>query len=288
MNSRGPSRTAVRTAMYRAAHYLLDDEPKILADLFARLFAGFSTDEELLKTLADGSWSPVDFPRMRTNFGLRNRYAEDELFQAVQRGVSQYIMLGAGLDSFAYRRPDFMRTVEVYEVDHPASQRWKRERVAELGIETPAKLHYVPIDFEQETLAKGLQAGGVNRHARAFFSWLGVIQYLTLEAALQTLREVARASAPGSELVFEFIVPAATLSRDEGAPVCTLAARAAEVGEPWLSFFEPVDLQTHLRDIEFGHIFHFGPQQATERYLLGRTGGLRLPAYFRMIKAGVG
>ena len=118
--------------------------------------------------------------------------------------------------------------------------------------------------------------------------WLGVIQYLTLEAALQTLREVARATAPRSELVFEFIVPAATLSRDEGAPVCTLAARAAEVGEPWLSFFEPVDLQTHLRDIEFGHIFHFGPQQATERYLLGRTGGLRLPAYFRMIKAGVG
>ena len=179
MNSRGPSRTAVRTAMYRAAHYLLDDEPKILADLFARLFAGFSTDEELPKTLADGSWSPVDFPRMRTNFGLRNRYAEDELFQAVQRGVSQYIMLGAGLDSFAYRRPDFMRTVEVYEVDHPASQRWKRERVAELGIETPAKLHYVPIDFEQETLAKGLQAGGVNRHARAFFSlaWRDPISY---------------------------------------------------------------------------------------------------------------
>ena len=288
MNSRGPSRTAVRTAMYRAAHYLLDDEPKILADLFARLFAGFSTDEELPKTLADGSWSPVDFPRMRTNFGLRNRYAEDELFQAVQRGVSQYIMLGAGLDSFAYRRPDFMRTVEVYEVDHPASQRWKRERVAELGIETPAKLHYVPIDFEQETLAKGLEAAGFDRNAMAFFSWLGVIQYLTLEAALQTLREVAAVTAPGSELVFEFIVPAAMLSREEGALVSTLAARAAEIGEPWLSFFEPVDLETHLRHIGFGHIFHFGPQQATKRYLLGRTDGLRLPAYFRMIKARVG
>ena len=184
---RGPSRTAVRVATYRACHYLLDDEPKILADPFARPFAGFSSDEELLNTLADGSWSPVDFARMRATFALRNRYAEDELFQAVQRGVSQYVMRGAGLDSFAYRRPDLMRTLEVYEVDHPASQAWKRERIAELGIETPAKLHYVPIDFEQETLAKGLQAGGVNRNARAFFSWLGVIQYLTLEAALQTL-----------------------------------------------------------------------------------------------------
>jgi hypothetical protein len=102
------------------------------------------------------------------------------------------------------------------------------------------------------------------------------------------LREVTGVTAPGSELVFEFIVPAARLSREEGALVSTLAARAAEVGEPWLSFFELVDLETHLRRIGFGHIFHFfGPQQATERYLLGRTDGLRLPAYFRMIKTRV-
>src|SRR5262249_28473810 len=183
---------------------------------------------------------------------------------------------------------DLMRTLEVYEVDHPASQAWKRERVAELGIETPAKLHYVPIDFERETLAKGLEAGGGNRNATAFFSWLGGIQYLTPEAALQTLREVAGVTATGSELVFEFIVPPATLSKEEGALVTTLAARAAEVGEPWLSFFEPRDLETYLRQIGFGQVDHFGPEQATERYLLGRTDGLRLPAYFRMIKARVG
>jgi methyltransferase (TIGR00027 family) len=272
--------------MLRAAHYLLDAEPKILADPFARSFAGFSSDEELLKTL-DALAFP-DYARMRILFALRNRYAEDELGQAVQRGISQYIILGAGLDSFVYRRPDLMRTLEVYEVDHPASQAWKRERVAELRIETPATLHYVPVDFERETLAKGLEAGGVNRSALAFFSWLGVTQYLTPEAVLRTLEEIAGVAAPGSELVFQFVVPAATLSREEGAVVTALATGAARVGEPWLSFFEPGDLERRLRLVGFRQIFHFGPEQAFQRYLLNRTDGLRLPAYFRMMKARVG
>ena len=233
MEGKGPSQTAVWTAMLRAAHYLLDAEPKILADPFARIFAGFSSDGELLKTL-DALAYP-DYARMRALFALRNRYAEDELEQAVRRGTSQYIILGAGWDSFAYRRPDLMRTLEVYEVDHPASQALKRERVAELGIETPATLHYVPIDFERETLDEGLAAGGVNRHALAFFSWLGVTQYLTPEAVLRTLGEIAAVAAPGSELVFQFVVPAATLSGEEGAVVTAYATRAAGIGEPWLS-----------------------------------------------------
>jgi len=286
MEGKGPSQTAVRTAMLRAAHYLLDAEPKILADPFARPFAGFASDGELLKALNVLAFP--DYVRMRTLFALRNRYAEDELAQAVLRGISQYIILGAGLDSFAYRHPDLMRTLEVYEVDHPASQAWKCERVAELGLKTPATLHYVPIDFERETLAEGLEAGGVNRHAMAFFSWLGVTQYLTREAVLRTLGDIAEAAAPGSELIFQFVVPAATLSREEGAVVTALATRAARIGEPWLSFFEPGDLERHLRLTGFSQIVHYGPEQAFQRYLLNRTDSLRLPAYFHMIKARVG
>ena len=99
---------------------------------------------------------------MRTLFALRNRYAEDELVRAIEDGTSQYIILGVGLDSFAYRRPDLLRTLDVYEVDHPASQAWKRERVEKLGIEVPARLRYVPIDFERETLNEGLAAGEIN------------------------------------------------------------------------------------------------------------------------------
>jgi methyltransferase (TIGR00027 family) len=285
MEERGPSRTAITTAMLRAAHYILDAEPKILDDRFARTFARFANDDQLLQALNEASYP--DVRRMRTLFALRNRYAEDELRKAIEHGTSQYIILGAGLDSFAYRCSELMEALDVFEVDHPASQAWKRARVAELGIETPRRLHYVPIDFERETLTAGLTRAGIDFTDRTFFSWLGVTQYLSAGVVLGTLREVAKLATPGSEIVFQFVVPAASLPGNEGSLVETLAARAAAVGEPWLSFFEPEELEAHLRQMGFTKVFHFGPQQATERYLLGRTDDLRVPAYFRMISAGV-
>jgi methyltransferase (TIGR00027 family) len=286
MEKRGPSRSAVSTATLRAAHYLFDGAPKILSDPFARDFAGFSTDEEV-RTALDAFAFP-DPSRLRAVFTVRSRYAEDQLSGAIQLGISQYIILGAGLDSFAYRRPDLIRALHVYEVDHPATQSWKRARVRELGIKSPRALHHIPIDFEHETLISGLAAGGVNRNAKAFFSCLGVTQYLTREAVLNTLREIASATASGTELVVQFIVPAATLSREEGNLVTVAAARAASMGEPWLSFFAPDDLETNMTQIGFDQIVHFGSEEATERYLLGRTDGLALPGFFRMIKARVG
>ena len=286
MENPGPSRTAVATATHRAAHYIFDGAPKILADPFARDLAGFSTDEEI-RTALDAFAFP-DPSRLRTAFAVRSRYAEDELSGAIQRGISQYIILGAGLDSFAYRRPDLMRALHVYEVDHPATQSWKRARVKELGIKSPRTLRHIPIDFEHETLTSGLAAGGVNRNAKAFFSCLGVTQYLTRDVVLNTLREIASATAPGSELVVQFIVPVATLSREEGNLVTAAAARAASMGEPWLSFFAPDDLETNMTQIGFDQIEHFGSEEATEQYLLGRTDGLTLPGFFRMIKARVG
>jgi methyltransferase (TIGR00027 family) len=287
MERRGPSQTAIASALLRAAHYLLDDAPKILADPFARDLAGFASDEELRKALDAFPLLPY-FPRMRTMSTLRSRYAEDQLSMAVERGISQYVILGAGLDSFAFRRRDLMRALQVYEVDHPATQSWKRARVAELGIAVPPRLHYVPIDFEHSTLSSGLAADGINRNTKAFFSWLGVTQYLARDAVLNTLREIASASAPGSELVVQFIAPTATLSREERDLVTALADSTASMGEPWLSYFAPEDLEAHLRQIGFEEIVHFGSKQATERYLLGRMDGLTLPAYFRMIKARAG
>jgi methyltransferase (TIGR00027 family) len=285
MDERGPSRTAITTATMRAAHYLLDAQPRILDDPFARAFAGFLSDEELSKALNDLSYPSIS--SMRTLFALRNRYAEDELVRAMERGTSQYIILGAGLDSFAYRRPDLLQTLDVYEVDHPSSQLWKRKRIEELAIKVPARLRYVPIDFERETLSEGLAAAEVNLDAATFFSWLGVTQYLTSTAVLGTLQQIRQTAAPGSEIVFQFIVPAATLANEECSLVKALAALAAEAGEPWLSFFEPEEMEKHLKQIGFGKIHHFGPEQASKRYLLGRTDGLRLPAYFHMINAVV-
>jgi len=286
MESRGPSRTAVLTATLRAAHYLFDGAPKILTDPFARDFAGFASDEEVRKAL--DALALRDLSRLRTAFAVRSRYAEDELSVAIQRGISQYIILGAGLDSFAYRRQDLMRAIHVYEVDHPATQSWKRARLRELGIKSPPTLRHVPIDFEQATLISGLAAGGVNRNAKAFFSWLGVTQYLPRDVVLNTLREIASATAPGTELVVQFIVPAATLSPEEGNLVTAAAAAVASMGEPWLSFFNPEDLETNMTEIGFEQIVHFGSEEATERYLIDRSDGLRLPGYFRMIKACVG
>jgi methyltransferase (TIGR00027 family) len=287
MECRGPSQTAIASALLRAAHYLLDDPPKILADPFARDLVGFASDDGLRKALDAFAMRP-HFPHMRTVSALRSRYAEDQLRIAVERGISQYVILGAGLDSFAFRHCDLMRKLHVFEVDHPVSQSWKRARVNELGIAVPPTLHYVPIDLERATLSDGLAAGGVDRNAKSFFSWLGVTQYLARDAVLSTLRDIASTAAPGSELVVQFIVPAMTLSREEGDLVTALADRSTSMGEPWLSFFEPEDFEFHLKQIGFQEIVHFGSQQAAERYLLWRRDGLTLPAYFRMIKARVG
>jgi methyltransferase (TIGR00027 family) len=283
---RKPSRTAVNTAVWRAMHTLFDDEPKILADPFARDFAGHATNEALIA--AHNAHPLARLPWIRTQFALRNRYAEDELAEAFRRGIRQYVILGAGLDSFVYRRPNLMHSLDVYEVDHPASQAWKRARVAELGIEVPANLHYVPIDFERETLTEGLAAGGLRVAERVFFSWLGVTQYLTRVAVERTLSEIATVAAPGSELVLEFIAPASTLSPEEGAIVTALATGTAKVGEPWLSFFEAAEMETVLRQAGFSSVVHFGPDDASNRYLRNRTDGSRLPAYFRMAKATTG
>jgi methyltransferase (TIGR00027 family) len=285
MEEGSPSRMAILTAMLRGAHYILDVEPRILDDSFARAFAGFSSDEELLKALDD--LKVAEFIRRRTLLAVRNRYAEDELVRSVAQGMTQYVILGAGLDSFAYRRRDLLQVLDVYEVDHPASQAWKRQRVEELGIKIPERLHYVPVDFERETLTNGLSAAGVNLRAATFFSWLGVTQYLTSTAVLNTLREIARLAAPGSEIVFQLIVPAATLVGEERALVEVLAARSAAVGEPWLSSFTPEELEVHLKQLGFKEVIHFGPHNATERYLTGRSDQLRLPAYFHMIDARV-
>jgi methyltransferase (TIGR00027 family) len=283
MAIRGPSRTAINTAVWRAVHTLLDDEPKLLADPFAGRLAGHASDEEVLQ--ASAAHPLAHIPWLRTQFALRNRLAEEELGNAVGQNIRQYVILGAGLDSFAYRQPSLMKILDVYEVDHPGSQEWKRARIAELGLDVPSRLHYAPVDFEHQTLTEGLIAAGVDRSQRAFFSWLGVTQYLTAEAVSRTLREIAELFAEGSILVVEFIAPAATLHPQEADLVVALAAGAARVGEPWLSYFTAEDMERLLRAAGFSSVVKFGPEQAFDRYLRGRTDGSRLPGYFRMIKA---
>src|ERR1700688_3077516 len=179
------SKTAQRVAIRRAAHQLLD-EPRVLEDPLALRIIGSEAEEELRSNPKEHHAFARAF---RAFMAARSRYAEDELARAVAHGVRQYVVLGAGLDTFAYRNPH--AGLRVFEVDHPATQAWKREQLQAAGIAIPPSLTFVPIDFEQETLADGLEDCGFDASAAAFFSWLGVTPYLTREACMTTLSSIA-------------------------------------------------------------------------------------------------
>jgi methyltransferase (TIGR00027 family) len=218
-----PSATSMIAALSRAAHLLLDGEPKVLHDDLALSLSGAENESTLRAILntfvaevaqrTDPEFAQGVFNLYRAFVVMRNRYAEDALEQAIARGVQQYVILGAGLDSFAYRRRDLAERVRVFEVDHPATQQWKRRRLQALNVSLPSHLTFIPVNFEQQTLKESLQAGGYQAEQPGFFSWLGVTQYLTEEAVFDTLRLVA-SGAPGSEIVFEYSLPD-TLLDDE-------------------------------------------------------------------------
>jgi len=178
-----------------------------------------------------------------------------------------------------------MASLDVFEVDHPASQARKPARVAELGMAPPPRLHYLSIDFELQTFGECLAASVVDLSRPVFLSRLGVTQYLTRDAMSQTVRDVAATTARGTEIVLPYVIPPAMRASEEGTLVAALAERANRIAEPWLSNYEPVEMEHHLGLAGFGNMVQFGPGEATERYLRGRGDAVQLPAYFRMIHA---
>ncbi len=192
---------------------------------------------------------------MRLFIAARSRFAEDSLAAAVARGVTQAVVLGAGLDTLALRHPH--RDLRVFEVDHPATQAWKRARLAAAGLDMPASLTLAPVDFEHGTLAVGLAQAGFDAGAPAFFAWLGVVPYLTTEAVIATLAFIA--SVPSAEVVFDYSVPRALLTPARGARAEAMGARVAAAGEPWLSHFDPAALAEQLRALGFADVEDLGP-----------------------------
>lgn len=292
-----PSSTAMMAAILRAAHVLLDDEPKILQDELALRLSGFA-NEAALQAAVNALLAEIShrsnpelahalFRYARTFVVLRNRYAEDALSQAIARGVSQYVMLGAGLDSFAYRRPDLEGVVQIFEVDHPATQRWKQTRLRDLTIPLPHHLTFVPLDFEQQTLVDTLQRSTYQMREPAFFSWLGVTEFLTEDAVFRTLKEVA-ALAPGSELVFQYSPPEVLMDAEAQPIIAEIKATSAARGEPWLSLFEPLSFAARVKAVGFTQVQDFGAEDANARYFAGRSDGLRMPNAQRLMKVRVG
>ncbi len=263
---RPASRTALGVAALRAAHLLLDARPSILDDPVSLTLLDPGA-REAIEGHAE-HFQSAEARALRTHVVLRSRYAEDRLHAATVRGVRQLVVLGAGLDTFAYRQPVWAGDLRVFEVDQPASQHLKRERLARAGVPLPTNLTFVPIDFETTGLAAGLQGSGFDPARPTFVSWLGVMTYLTPDAVEAVFRWVASLPA-SSELVFTFSQP-----RAHSSP---LAERARALGEPWLTHVTPEQLTAQLLDLGFTRVELLTPEAAEARYLSGRADALPIP-----------
>jgi methyltransferase (TIGR00027 family) len=267
MESGRPSKTALRVAIRRAAHQVMD-RPCVLEDPFAvpLLGAGFAVDRER-------EMHPVA-RAFRSFMAARSRFVEDQLTAAASAGVAQYVVLGAGLDTFALRNP--FSSLRVFEVDFPATQEWKRRMVAEAGFSPPANLTFVPLDFERQTLAMGLAEAGFDSQIPAFFGWLGVVPYLTLDGFRSTLSAIA-ASPRGSAVAFDYALSPTTLSPLRRKVFDALAARVAAAGEPFKLLFTPAELRAELSLAGFTRVELVDSAELNDRYFRGRADGLELP-----------
>jgi methyltransferase (TIGR00027 family) len=263
-----PSRTAFRVALRRAAHQVLDKPPVFADPLAIPMVGASSADIE-----SDPRNHSVFGRALRAFMAARSRWAEHRLSDAVNRGVFQYVILGAGLDTFAFRNP--FPQLRIFEVDHPATQAFKRERADAAGFLPTSGVTYVAIDFEKQALAAALAANGFDSTLPAFFSWLGVVPYLELAATAETLRFVASVATP-VEVVFDYAVDPALLSAAEQAAVAVLADRVAAAGEPFRAYFVPGHLHAQLRQMGFDVVDELGPDEINQLYFNGRRDGLRL------------
>lgn len=265
-DTRKPSNTALTAAAARAAHLLVDAEPHLFSDPLAARLLGDKAEELLGYHLRSGDHPLLSAARVQVT--TRGRYAEERLAEAVARGVSQYVVLGAGLDTFAYRTD---LPVTVFEVDHPASQEWKRQALERSGTAIPESVSFVGVDFAAEAtgdaLVKRLAEHGFELERPSFFSWLGVTMYLTRESVAATLTQLPA----GAEIVASYLLPPEM--RDEGgsAYANAIAPVAARRGEPWLSDFAPDEMSELLTAAGFGDITHASERESVDPALWERT-----------------
>jgi methyltransferase (TIGR00027 family) len=267
-----PDSTAVRVALWRALHLEVDPPPHVLEDeIGLRLVA------------PDDGWrhrpdmDPHFTSRFRASIVARARFIEDMVVERAGRGVGQYVILGAGLDSFAQRRPEIASSLKVFEVDQPGPQAWKRRRLIELGFGIPEWLRLVPVDFEAgDAWWQRLAAAGFDSGQPAIVASTGVSMYLTKDAIMATLRQIA-ALAPGSMLAMTFLLPL-ELADPEVRPGLQLAEKGARAsGTPFISFFTPTEMLALAREAGFREVQHVSAATLAERYFAGRTDGFRPP-----------
>jgi methyltransferase (TIGR00027 family) len=259
MQSGQPSRTAWAAAAHRAAHQILE-QGRIFCDPLAVRILG----QDAASVAREAEARPSS-RAMRLFIAARTRFAEDSLTAAVRQGARQLVVLGAGLDTYAYRS-SFGDRLRIFEVDHPATQAWKRERLADAAIPIPPSLTFAPIDFERQTLPEGLAAAGFDSARQTFFTWLGVVPYLTEEAIWSTLAFIA--SLPnGAHVVFDYSDPPHTLSPAAREYLERRAAHVEALGESWVSYFEADTLKEKLLSLGFTEVEDLGPPRIAARYI---------------------
>ena len=285
------SRTAEVAAFQRAAHLLVDDSPKIFVDdkvlpllsLPARLL--LRAPAHLARRLARGTRSAAkNIGQLRGQIIVRSRYTEDQLEKRIAAGVSQYVILSAGLDTFALRRTDLADQLRVYEVDQIDTQRWK---LAQLSRPTPRNVRFIPVDFENQSIADALRDSDYNPDEPAFFSWLGTTYYLTREAirsALSTLRCVA---ASGSELVLDYWSSEPDMDWQDQFLLSGIRLAVALQREPMLSFFDSDQIEREVEDLGYEVVDNLSPEELRAHYLANRKDNLSLPGFAYLLRIRV-
>ena len=282
-----PSRTALMTAVQRGHHYMTAPEPKILQDDLALALSGLENLDEAqgyinqmldaFTALSDRTTAETFMKRIDGSVCMRSRVVEEELARVKKNGIEQLVVLGAGLDSTAYRRTDLTEGLQVFEVDHPSTQAWKRERLEAAKIGIPDNLTFVSFDFEHQTLEQALKAGGVRFDVPTFFTWLGVHMYLTDEAVKSTLGVLGKFPKV-SEIVMDFISPSYVLDGEIAEnSVEQLAKVVSEMGEPLKSEYYEHELEALLNMVGFNEVKFLNAGWLVENYLGGNKAAFDMP-----------
>jgi methyltransferase (TIGR00027 family) len=265
-----PDSTAVRVALWRALHVLVDPPPHVLHDEVGLRVVG-PDDDWRSRPDMDLSWTGP----FRAGIVARARFAEDLVTEHAARGATQYVLLGAGLDTFAQRRPDLASSVRIYEIDQPGPQAWKRERLAALGYGEPDGLRFVPVDFESgASWWDELARSGFDATMNAVVVSTGVSMYLTKDTTRATLRQVAQLPA-GSTLAMTFLLPTDLVDDADRPAYEAAAAGARRSGTPFVSLYTPDEMLTFARDAGFPSVEHVSATALADRYFAGRPDGLR-------------
>lgn len=270
------------SAIRRAQHQLLD-RPLVLDDPVVLDLVPEARDPNVL---AEATGSELVATLLRAMFVMRSRFAEDRLARAVGRGARQYVIIGAGLDTFPWRQPVFARDLRIFAVDHPASLALTRNLLREKGFARPANLTDVPADLRRQAIKEQLAAGGFDNSETTFCSLLGVTQYIDRRAVDELLRFALGLKA-GSELVLSIVPPDDEIEGIDLEVAARSAERAATVDEPWTCRMRPGETQEHLTRLGFSDVFHLTPDLAQTLYFSGRMDSLRAPKWEHLLAAVV-